>query len=157
MSKDVLTTDPVAFDRIVTMSPAFDKRDPDPKKNYGIHGVELRMVLRGPLGATQFLLYTNWQLPHVTQETYDAHYGDRRRIELFTKPMPADKGYHWSTPRYKDQQPMDCDLLPGGKCYYDGSTMNAEPLYEVLLTQGSEGIWRELEAFYHRMAERTDD
>jgi hypothetical protein len=33
------------FERIVTMNPAYDKRNADPSKNYGIHGVDLRMVL----------------------------------------------------------------------------------------------------------------
>lgn len=43
--------------RLVEWTPAYDKQ---PK--YGIHGMELRFVLKGPEGATQFLLYTNWLL-----------------------------------------------------------------------------------------------
>jgi hypothetical protein len=54
------------MERIVEMLPAWDKRDADSSKNYGIHGVELRMVLKGEEGAVQFVLYTNWHLPHVT-------------------------------------------------------------------------------------------
>ena len=142
------------FKRIVSFLPAFDKRHVDPKQNYGIHGVELRMVLVGPLGAAQFLLYTNWQLPHVTAETIRRHAKgcDELGLKCSFVPLPADKGYHWSVPRYKDQIQMKCDLLPQGFCYYDGSSLNAEPLYEILLTEGDEGVWRNLEDFYNDLS-----
>ena len=55
--------------RIVKFAPAYDKRNPDPSKNYGVHGVELRMVLKGKEGAVQFLLFTNWMLPRVQLDT----------------------------------------------------------------------------------------
>lgn len=47
------------MERITEITPAWDKRDPDPKKNYGIHGCELRMYLKGELGTVQFIVYTN--------------------------------------------------------------------------------------------------
>lgn len=30
------------FQEITQFTPAYDKRDPDPKKNFGVHGVSLR-------------------------------------------------------------------------------------------------------------------
>lgn len=140
------------FEKIVTFRAAFDRRDPDPKKNYGIHGVEMRMVLRGPLGATQFLLYTGWMLPHVTEETWEKHAHDPYRLRLFTKPNPADRGYHWLTPQYEGAEMRDCDLLPGGKCYYDGSSLNADETFQLLLTEGDAGVWKDLEDFYNQLA-----
>ena len=139
------------FERIVTMRPAFDRRHKDPHKNYGIHGVELRMVLRGAKGATQFLLYTNWQLPHVTEETHRRHLHGTDLLGLHCSydPIPADKGYHWATPQYDGQEDRDCDVLPGGKCFYDGSSLNADEIFQLLLTEGSEGVWKGLEDFYH--------
>ena len=59
------------FQRIVKKNKAFDKRHKDPEKNYGIHGVELHFILKGSHGASQFLLYTNRQLPHVQKEIVD--------------------------------------------------------------------------------------
>lgn len=53
------------MERIIEVTPAFDRRDPDPSKSYGIHGAEIRMVLKGDKGATQFVLYTNRHLSHV--------------------------------------------------------------------------------------------
>lgn len=136
------------FERIVELTPAFDMRDPNPAKNYGIHPVELRMILKGERGAVQFVLHTGWHLSHVHDEFWRKHLVDGYD---WTKPYPADLGYHSRYPIYEGQEPLgeDCPYVPGGVCYYDGSTLNAEPLYEVLLKEGSEGIWRHLEAFYH--------
>ena len=142
-------SEPIVFERIMTMSAAFDKRHIDPKKNYGIHGVEIRMVLKGPLGATQFLLFTGWQLPHVTQELMLKHHTASR---CCFEPNPADKGYHWSTPQYEGQEAHDCDLLPEGKCYYDGSSLNADDTFKALLEKGSDGVWAELEELYRDLA-----
>lgn len=135
------------FERIVTFSPAFDKRSADPSKNYGIHGVELRMILKGPKGATQFVLYTNWMLPHVDEETWRSG-KSRETLRILTRPIPADLGYHWHAPRHEGQTPMKCDLMPTGSCYYDGSSLNAERIFDVLRDEGSDGVWRELEALY---------
>lgn len=126
------------LERLVTILPAWDKRHKNPSKNYGVHCCDLRMVLKGPKGAVQFILYTGWDLPHVTEE-----YGVR-------EPMPADLGYHSPTPMWEDQTPMDnCPYLDGKPCYYDGSSLNAERIYRVLLEKGSDGVWAELEEYYN--------
>jgi hypothetical protein len=166
------------FERIVEMQPAFDKRDPDPRKNYGIHGVTLRMILKGAEGAVQFVLYTNWQLPHVMEEQL------ARGDHLFCEPLPADLGYHSPRPMYEGHEPMGakrtkfidndgrfdevyplntldkiieseptgtfdpCPYLDGKPCYYDGSGLQAERIYNVLLAEGSDGVWRALEEYY---------
>lgn len=138
------------LERITELSPAFDKRDSDPKKNYGIHGVNLRMIVKGEDGAVQFVLYTNWQLPHVTEE--QRHRVSPDRMFLY-EPMPADLGYHSKKPHYEDQKPMQksCPYVDGGECYYDGSTLNAEPVYEILLREGSDGVWKYLEDYYESL------
>ena len=143
MSQPLLT--PPTLERVLTFAPAFDKRHAEPNKNYGIHGVEMRFVVRGPHGATQFVLYTNWQLPAVRAEF------ERRGCDFYcrNKPMPADLGYHSRTPRYEDQTSMGpCTELGGAPCYYDGSSLNAERIFDVLCAEGDAGVWRELEAFY---------
>ena len=131
------------LERIVNFAPAFDRRNPDPKKDYGVHGVTLRMILKGEKGATQFVLYTNWQLPHVQEEF------DDKAINLFSyKPLPADLGYHSPSPQYEGQTKRKCDIL-GGDCYYDGSGLNAERVFDILLQEGDEGVWKELERYYN--------
>lgn len=128
----------------VHFEPAFDKRSPDRKTNYGVHGVNLRCVLKGEEGAVQFLLYTNWQLPSVDRELADGV----RPLSLY-RPMPADLGYHSPTPRFDGQATMGpCDYLDGRDCYYEGSPLNADRIFKVLVAEGDEGLWRELEDYY---------
>lgn len=138
-------------ERIVQFLPAYDKRNIDPNKNYGIHGVTLRMILKGNEGAVQFLLFTNWQLPHV-QEEMDGRIPSHDFPYLHHKPLPADLGYHSSRPMYEGQTKMNgkCDVL-GGECYYDGSGVAAERIFHVLCAEGDAGVWRELGKYYNEI------
>jgi hypothetical protein len=239
------------FERIVQFLPAFDKRHPDPSKNYGIHGVELRMVLKGPKGAVQFVLFTNWQLLHITRESENRLCGmlsliqsrrilekgipklgkpepikklieeidsisakedeamialdaDSIRSELhcFWQPMAADLGYHSYVPLHEGQRAMGsvkydakamlenleslkarhedgeqdfdlgeelipdhfetgtftpCEYLDDAPCFYDGSGLNAERIYKVLLEKGSDGVWQELEEYYEHTFKDVDE
>ena len=123
----------------------YNKHDPNPKKNYGIHGVNLAFYLHGSKGVIQFILYTNWQLPHVTEERKDKSWTPIN-VE---RPQPADLGYHSPIANYKDQSRQDhCDLLKQQYCYYDGSSLNAYNIYDILLKEGDEGVWRALEKYY---------
>ena len=139
----------MTFERIVELIPAFDRRNEDPNKNYGVHGVDLRMVLKGADGAYQFVLYTSWMLPHVQAET-DSREPDPRFPYLFHKPQPADVGYHSKVPQYEGHTPANVKQCPytGGVCYSDGSALAANDMYRVLCERGSEGVWEELEALY---------
>lgn len=144
--------------RILKIEPAFDKRDPNPNKNYGVHGCEIRFVVKGPLGAVQFLLYTNWQLPHVTNEMMNKPIRDKIDLEVRFLPLPADLGYHSSKPIY-DEQPMTrdkCEYLDGAPCYYDGSSLNAIGTFKTLLEKGSDGLWAELEDYYRSTFETKE-
>ena len=125
----------MAFERIVEMEPAFDKRHPDPNKNYGIHGMGLRFVLKGEKGATNFTVYTNWHLPHVADELWS-----RPEPRFLLEPMGADIGYHDTKPHYDGQDTMDCTYVEGGKCYYDGSSLSASEFMPEFLAGGSDAV-----------------
>lgn len=134
------------------MSPAYDKRNPDPARNYGIHGVDLRMYVIGARGAVQFVLYTDWHLPHVDDEL--------RAKGARLQATPADLGYHSPIPTYEGQESWgrdNCELLGGCRCYYDGSGLNAERIFDVLRAEGSDGVWRELEAYYDEALPSLDE
>lgn len=126
--------------RSVRFGAAYDKRDPVPAKNYGIHGVDIRFVLQGEKGAVQFLMYTDWFLPETEASP---------ALSRLT-PMAADLGYHSiAKPDYMAvADDRDCDLLPSGRCYYDGSGLMAEPVLERLLREGDEGVWAALTDYY---------
>ena len=147
------------FTRMVLFSRAFDERSTDPSKNYGVHGVNLQFVLRGPVGAVQFVLYTNWQLPRVTVENYGSYAPVGNDYHWRERPTPADLGYHAYTPQYDGQKPVGpCHILTDAAdgCYYDGSTLNAEPVFTRLLEEGDDGVWAELLEFYHAQFSQTE-
>ena len=135
----------VEFEQRVTIEPAYDLRS----EGRGAHGATLRMVLAGPLGATQFVLYTNWYLPGFLEDLK----AKGAVPEVLTRPIPADLGYHWRTEPYEGcYHRDDCDILGEGGCYYDGSGLNAERVFGLLLTGGSDAVWAELRSYYDELA-----
>lgn len=139
----------------ITFQPAYDKRDPDPKKNYGIHGVTMRWLYGDEKGVVQFVVHTNWHLPHIREDAKTQSKStilvERYPFEFWQAPMPADLGYHSPTPQYEGQHSRECDVLEGKCCYYDGSGLNAERIFEVLIAGGSDGVWKELEQYYKEL------
>jgi hypothetical protein len=146
------------LERSVSFQAAYDKTDPNPSKSYGVHGVNILFLVKGKHGAIQFLLYTNWHLPHV-QAHMDAKTPSGDFPYMFHKPMPADIGYHSRVPQYEGQEPMtdECEHLNGEKCYYDGSSLQAKDVFVLLCEKGDEGIWEELERRYFDMFEPSKD
>lgn len=137
------------FERLVTFEPAYDERDSKP--SYSIGCAIVRFYLKGPRGVVQFVLYTGWHLPHVQKELLE------KDGASLLYPFPTDLGYHSPVPRYEGQISYSCDLLPGKKCYYDGSGLNAQPVYETLVREGDEAMWNELEEYYKSVFEEEDD
>lgn len=135
--------------RELIITPGFDKRDADPKKNYGVGGCNLRFYVHNArrTKSVQLILYTCW-LPPKTQE--EAMYKDHH---IGTQPMGADLGYHSPKPMYKGQSRMVCDLSKRGYCFYDGSGLAADRLRDILLTEGSDKTWEALEEYWHELFE----
>jgi hypothetical protein len=134
------------FEQTITMSPAFSKRDPNPAKDRGIGAVTIRFVLKGPLGATQFVIGTDWYLPD-----------DQRRMRLRTgiladsiQPSGWDIGYHSPHPQYEGQSAMGeaCEYLNGQPCYYDGTSLGADEFVPKFLAGGSDAVWKMLRKRY---------
>jgi hypothetical protein len=139
------------LERRIDVEPAFDKRHPDPNKNYGIHGVTIRWLVIGNLGAIQFVVYTNWHLPEVQQEIVHKCHGATGKYDFCRlTPMAADIGYHSYVPQYEGQETIteSCPYLNGKPCYYDGSSLQAEEYFEILVREGGEALWVKLEQTY---------
>lgn len=126
------------FKREVVLQPAFDKRDPDPKKNYGIHGCDMFFYLIKEGKAIQFLVMTGFHLPHVRDEL--------REKRSSSCSFGADVGYHSPYPLYEGQEPMSksCEVI-GGTCYYDGSGIQGGDMFNLLCEKGSEAVWKKME------------
>lgn len=150
------------FKKKIIFRPAYDRRHPDPKKDYGIHGVECWFYLIGEKGVVQFKVYTQWMLPHVQQEHDDrcmrnikmnAEYSDKT-FEWNYHPKAWDIGYHSPVPLYEGQTKMErCDFFEGG-CYYDGSSTAADEYLEVLIAKGSKAIWKKMKEYYRNVFEK---
>lgn len=133
----------MSLERRIEFTAAWDRRDPNSSKNYGVHGVEMRWYLVGEEGAVQFVVFTNWMLPHIREERKG-----RDLAPCLYEPMGADLGYHSRVPRYEGQEPMSkCHLL-NCPCYYDGSGLNADRVLEILIREGSDAAWKEMETYY---------
>jgi hypothetical protein len=99
------------------------------------------MLLKGPKGAVQFVLYTMWMpIPEKSLFSKDNNFG----------PLPADLGYHSPKPMYEGQSShKDCPWLDAGQlCYYDGSGCNAKDAYNILVVKGEEALWEFMEEYY---------
>jgi hypothetical protein len=134
------------FTRVVTIRPAFDKRHADPSKNYGIHGADMVFTLVGPAGATYFVAYTNWYLPHVARELRSKVEPDHNPFE----PMGAEVGYHSPTPQREGQESRNdaCEYLDGKPCYCDSSATAGDKMMALLIAKGDEAMWAELRQWY---------
>lgn len=124
------------FEKTVMAEPAWDRR----KEGYGIHGVELRFYLKGKKGAIQFIVSTGWYLPELDMSSMPCY------------PRGSDLGYHSPKPIRDRQSVMygDCELT-GGNCYFGGSGLRADRVVEVMIREGSEGVWREMEKEYYNV------
>jgi hypothetical protein len=92
----------------------------------GRHGTRFLWLLKGPDLVVQFLL----------------------RMDHEGKLEPWDLGFHCSFDPGWSTEMDDCDVLPGGKCWYDGSSLNADPVFDRLCREGLDGLWAELEDYY---------
>lgn len=134
-----------AFERILITQPGFPLTP-----NYGQHGMDLRFVLVGERGATQFLMFTDW-VPGKT----GVRDGFRSSHPNF--PMAADLGYHWKTDPHGNLADeswgrMDeCDFFPDG-CWYDGSGLRADPVMQRFIAGGLDAVWADLEDEYRSIA-----
>jgi len=166
------------LERSIDWSPAWDRRSNDPSKDYGVHGVQMVWMVRGPMGAITFVVYTNWMLPHVyewqdTKRKIDFMKGVSKlklRAELehgklegtpilevfedtccsfLDRPMAADIGYHSLRSQYCGQEPQEECRYVFGPCYYDGSALRSQDVFQVLVEHGGEVLWRYLEWEYH--------
>jgi hypothetical protein len=125
----------------ILISPAWNKRDPNPNKDYGIHCCDLCFYLVGSEGegSVSFQIFTGWYLP-----------GDKHASDLDLYPCGADLSYHSHVPLYEGQDlsRKDCKLT-GGDCYSDGTISGAEDLVKEMITSGSDVVWRRMLKFYN--------
>ena len=147
--------------RHVEMRPAFDKRHEDPSKNYGIHGVDVLMYVKGKNGAYQFQFSLPLYLPGSlsNNEGYQSNGEPIQFHKTFEGDIVAEVGgkiypfgvdYHSTKPQYEGQGVRtDCKIIGvGNECYFDGSALAGTNMLGVLAKGGSDGVFEELEKLY---------
>lgn len=125
-------------ERRISILPAFEARDPDPSKDFGIHGCELHFAVRLGDSAASTIFNTGWFLPELRERMRNLDRGG----------MPTCWGIvmHRTTPSSGDDSIYDdCHIL-GGKCYTQyGSMLYGDTIAERLVREGASGVWDELE------------
>lgn len=127
-----------SFERAVVFEPGYSDPGPRGPQWCGKHGMDIRFLLRGPKGVTQFLMFTGW-VPG--EEATDARVAD-------SYPMGADVGYHARIPQHEDQWGQDnCEYL-GERCFYDGSGLYATEVLARFRVEGDAAIWAVLREWH---------
>lgn len=140
------------YERRVEATAAFDKRHPEPSKNYGIHGLEFRFSLVGEMIAVSFGVSTGWHLPSVVGVEGESSSEYRRALHEHDHPglhpLPMGLHFHLAEPLdyMDDQEPRPCDLLPAGQCWGDVTYTGADRPFFALVKGGLDGMWEELAA-----------
>ena len=149
------------WERIVEFSPAYDKRHPNSRKNYGIGAVLIKFILKKDNKAVQFMLGTDWYLPETIKEYREKGVKNWRRTVRLRGENDCgisgwDIGYHSPKPMFKGQTSTKCAYIKG-KCYYDGSGLYAQENQEILIRKGSEGVWKFLEKDWKERFTKKDE
>lgn len=145
------------FRQEIQWRPGFDHRENvNPNmRQYGQHGMEIRWLLHGPNATIQFLLMTPW-VPTLKPFT---SFGQEVWYRAMFGVMPADLGYHADHQQYEDQPLMEnCDVRkPECGCFYDGSGLQADALFRVLIVNGEEAVWLYMRNYYESRFGRKRD
>lgn len=145
--------------RTVEFIPGFDRRHPEPAKNYGINGGKWMFVVSGPLGAVHFVCGGTWY-PQSAIDHLCRHYiNDGREVAKSLAPTGYDVGYHSPTPTYEDQSQSQesCEWLGGKPCYSDGSALRSDEWMQHFLKGGTKWLWPALEQEYRERFESPTD
>lgn len=142
------------FEQAVQFIPGYNCPEPG-GRGHGVHGMKIRWYLRGPNGAAQFLLFSNW-IPGELRPGHGLPPSGSPVSEhvdsLLRFPMGADVGYHARVRQYDDQELMSgtCHVIDG-PCYYDGSGLAGYELGKRFIVDGEPAIWQALRDWYGRI------
>lgn len=145
--------------------PAFDKRDKDPAKNYGIGSVTMSFRVIGPLGGIAFCIFTGWELPHVREELrrttrHQPLVGTDKWMRCSLEGQGAGVEIHSKTQLYDGAPEPDTDEceLTGGKCWGDTGYTAGDTFFDLLCEKGEQAVWDKLDEWYvHHLVNGGED
>ncbi len=138
--------------RELLFEPGYDRRS----EGRGCHGLDMRWLIHGEHATVQFVIYTSWLPSWVAAGPWGPNvHGAPDQI---FPPIAADLGYHADQPLYEDQLGQaECAFRGGHRCFYDGSGLNAEPVFAALLTEGGDVVWRHLEEYLTQVEQQLTE
>lgn len=112
--------------------------------------MRIRFALIGAKGAVSFVVH-DWEhgVPPTDAARRELEDGWLRQFGHPLYPLGVDIGMHSATPTEWTES-MDCDLLPSGRCWYDGSGLRAIDIADEWRRRGRDEdfVWRYLLAHY---------
>jgi hypothetical protein len=166
------------FERLIEFTPAWDQRDTNPKKDYGIGDVEIRFFVIFDRRAIQFSIGTHWYLPQTVERIYKNTFdhfmcGARSRELCYHSPVPMEEDQNpigsieldYESPTVIDGKVIapfsfvrtdkfiSCGFT-GGRCYSEGSFSRGRTALATLIEKGSDELWKFLEAEFVRTFEK---
>lgn len=157
--------------RILRVKPPFDKRNKNPKKNYGIGALSFQFILKGRKGAVQVLLSTHYYpIPVIDEHMKKGSnlfswnsinpFNPKSKSKLKDTFECWDVGYHSIRKPYylEKENKRICDINDCGYCYYDGSSLRGsdDKIGELFMEKGEEAIWKYLEEEYKRVFKKKN-
>lgn len=132
-----------------------------PSSNYGRGALKIRFLLHGPKGSVQFFWSTGITPERAVERDvfsrasgpFAAGHVYEHQEWMHSAPTGFDLGYHSDAPQYDEHDTYECEYRPGGKCYYDGSSLAADRILELFLTQGEDAMWEALRERYNSQFE----
>lgn len=129
------------LEKVVRFFPAYDFRNPNSQKNYGVGDIQVCMLLKGERGAVDFIFNTGIFLRKTLKKTHNL----ARRGEV-------NVGYH-SYERFFEWQNShkDCNFLNGKVCYNGSSGLDAQKYLDILINKGDNVVWELLKEYYFKV------
>jgi hypothetical protein len=147
--------------RKVIILPAYDKRDPNPNNSYGTNAMMLVFGIDGPDGCVRFQINTGWNLPHIQKEVIQRYKDeivsiieqqDENEWKYMYNPFlphPSDLSYHSHEALAPGEFHSDhCEWLSGTQCWFYGTSSEAKKVFDIMVRDGDEAMWKFLEDFY---------
>lgn len=134
---EVVDTDAPEFTRRYFFYPGYNKRD----EGMGVHGMDIKFVLTGPLGSIHFRLTTGWVPGESMSPRVASLYPSGGEIGVHSVAQPV-----YDDEPYGDER--DCCYNPGGRCFYDAGYTAADELLDRFIVDGEDVVWETLHEWY---------
>jgi hypothetical protein len=150
---------PDGLEESVQFTPGYNCTD-DSMQGHGVHGMEICWLLRGPLGAVQLIIGSDW-IPGELRPGHGLSPDGQRAHRLVRGGWDVDPhgrgiGVHSRRPQYEDHEAERCGLLDGS-CYYAESLLASDEPVARFIAEGEQVIWDELERRYAELASEAEE